>query len=81
MPPVYREQRFSGTPMTEVECFTRAIDHLQSASNCFRGLAQLRGDMRWLLPVRIMDQMVDKIKVMMVKPGKSLLWLPERDRR
>lgn len=71
-------QQFSGTPMTEPECFARAMDHMQSAINCFRGLAVMRRDMKWLIAVRNMEKMIDQVKAEINKGGAPLLWLPER---
>lgn len=73
-----REQQFTGTPLTERECFARSIDHMQSAINCFRGLAQLRKDMKWLLAVRNMEKMIDQVKREIDRGGSPVLWLPER---
>ncbi len=82
MAPTDRLARFdtSGTPMSETELYARSIDHLQAAANCFRGLAASRKDARWLLPVRILDQIVERVRAMMTRGGSRLLWLPERDR-
>jgi hypothetical protein len=79
----YREQRFdiSSTPLSEPELYSRAIDHLASASACFRGLAAHRKDARWLLPVRLLDEITDRVRRLMTRGGSRLLWLPERDRR
>jgi hypothetical protein len=72
--------QFTGTPMNERECYARALEHLQAANNCFRGLAQLRGDMSWLKVVRVLDQVIDNVRKLMTRGGSRLLWLPNRER-
>jgi hypothetical protein len=76
-----RLQRFdtSGSPMSEAELFLRSVDHLQSAATCFRGIAAHRKDARWLLPVRILDQVVDRVKRLRDQGGARVLWLPDRE--
>jgi hypothetical protein len=83
MPPTDRLVRFdtSGTPMSETELYASSIDHLNAAANCFRGLAASRKDARWLLPVRILDQIIERVRAMMTRGGARLLWLPEKERR
>lgn len=71
-------QEFSGTPMTERECFARMIDHLNAAMNCARGLAQLRRDMKWLIAVRNLEHIQDQVRQEIHKGGAPVLWLPER---
>lgn len=71
--------QFTHTPQTEPELYARAIDHLQAACNCFRGLAQMRKDMRWLMVVRAMDEMIDRVRRLMSRGGPRLLWMPPRN--
>lgn len=71
-------QRHTGTPMTERDCFQRAIFHLSGLRDCLRGLALLRGDQRWLLPARVTEQLEDNIKRMMTRRAHPLLILPPR---
>ena len=67
-----------GTPMSERECYLSCIEHIRGLRDSLRGLAALRKDAAWLLPVRILEQMEDKVKVLMHKGGRSpLLILPE----
>lgn len=66
--------------MSETQCFTLCIEHLQGARDCLRGLAILRADARWLIPVQLLDQLVDRIKKVMHRPGSRMLWLPQRTR-
>lgn len=75
MPEIQGQIR-SGRPMSERECFVEAIGHIRGLRDCLRGLALLRGDMRWLLPVRLTEQMEDGVKKLMNKAGKPLLILP-----
>lgn len=67
-----------GTEMNEAQCYALMLEHLAGVRDCMRGMAQLRGDMRWLVPVQLMDQMQDRIKAMMHRPGASIRWMPER---
>ena len=70
----------SGTPMSERECYLGAIEHLRGARDCLRGIGLLRGDMRWFLPVRLLDGMVDRITLLMRRGGPPLLIMPKRRR-
>ena len=72
-------QRISGSPMTERECFQGAIHGIQTTRDCLRGLALLRNDMRWLVPVRLLESMKDHIERLMVRKEQKLLWLPHRE--
>jgi hypothetical protein len=68
--------------MSERECYLMAVEHLRGLRDSLRGLAQLRKDAAWLLPVRILEQIEDKIKVLMNGGGRApLLLLPEYYRR
>lgn len=70
------------TAMSERECYLMAIEHLRGLRDSLRGLAQLRKDAAWLLPVRILEQIEDKIKNLMMRGGRApLLILPEYYRR
>lgn len=74
-------QRHTGSAMSERDCFLHAIEGLRNASAALRGLALLRGDMRWLIPVRILDSVIASVTKMMTQRGASLLILPDRMRR
>ena len=71
-------QRITGTPLSERECFQRAIEGLSDASHALRGMAALRKDARWLIPVRILDQVIDRIRRLKDQGGARVLWLPDR---
>jgi hypothetical protein len=66
----------SGTPMSERECFHRALYHLNGLKACMSGLANSRKDMRWLIPVRICNQIEDSIKKLIDRGGPRVVWLP-----
>ena len=69
-------QRITGSPLSERDCYQIIMKGLADASVGFRGIARLREDMRWLLPVRILDQMVANAKLMIDRGGvKPLIWL------
>lgn len=68
----------TGTPLSERECFLAAIEHLRLASHALRGLAAARKDARWLIPVRLLDQITDKVRALMDRGGPRVIWLPER---
>ena len=72
-------QLITGRPMTERECFQGAIHGIQTTRDCLRGLALLRNDMRWLIPVRLLDTMKDSIERLMIQKERKLLWLPHRE--
>lgn len=74
-------QRHTGTPLTEKECYSNAIEGLRMARDSLRGLALLRGDGRWLLPVRLLEEIADRVTKLKDRGGPSLIWLPDRDRR
>ena len=66
--------------MSERDWFLRAIAAIRDLRDCLRGLALLRNDQRWLLPVRVTEQLEDSIKRMMTSTRAKLLILPSRDR-
>lgn len=70
-----------GIPMNERECVAAAVEHLRGARDSLRGMAQLRGDMRWLLPVRLLDEIADRVQVLQHRGGPPLLLLPHREPR
>lgn len=76
-------QRIVGREMSEKECYLVAIKGLREAAAGLRGVAAHRGDGRWLLPVRLLDQITDHVTRLKDKGGlKPMLWLPpDRDRR
>ena len=69
-----------GREVSEYECYLRAIEGLKIARDALRGLAILRSDMRWLLPVRILEELIDRVDRLKDRGGAPLLWLPERKR-
>lgn len=79
-------QRQHGTPLTEADCFQRAIYHATALRDSIRGLALLRADdrnhaMGWLTVVGILDKLVDNIKVRMTMGvRRTNLILPARFR-
>ena len=74
-------QRHTGTPLSERECYLSAIEHLRGARDSLRGLAIMREDMRWLLPVRLLDEIADCVTRLKDQGGSRLLWLPHREPR
>ncbi len=62
--------------MSERELFTRAIENIQGLRDCYRGLAHMRNDERWLVPARAMEQLEDQTKRLMVAKHRPFLILP-----
>lgn len=79
-------QRHHGTPLSERDCYERALHHAQGLRDSCRGLALLRaGDANhafgWLAIVRILEQLVDSIQKLMTRGvHRSNLILPQRFR-
>lgn len=79
-------QRITGTPMSERDCFQQAIHHIRGLRECVRGLALLRaGDKNhaygWLSIVGILDKLHDTIQTLMVRGVRRTdLILPSRFR-
>jgi hypothetical protein len=79
-------QRQHGTPLSERDCFERAIHHATGLRDSVRGLALLRaGDKNhafgWLTIVQVLDQLIDNIKKLMVRGvNRTPLILPARFR-
>lgn len=79
-------QRTHGTPMSERDCYTRAIHHAQGLRDCCRGLAMLRADDQnhafgWLSIVKNLELMTDLIQKLMLRGvRRSPLILPTRFR-
>lgn len=71
-------QRLSGTDMSERELFQRAIHHIQNLRDCYRGLALKRGDERWLVPARFMEELEDRTKRLMVQRQAPYFIAPRR---
>lgn len=69
-------QRITGTDMSERELFVRAIDNIRSLRDCYRGLALKRGDERWLVPARLMENLEDNTKKLMVAKHVPFLITP-----
>lgn len=68
MPREIAEQRISGSPYTERECYARLIDELGNARDTARGLGHLRKDTRWMMIAGTLQAIQDKVKILMVKP-------------
>jgi hypothetical protein len=68
-----------GTPLSERDCYVRAIYHVQGLKKCLEGLAVNRMDSRWLMCVRIMDRIEDHIKRLIDKGGPRIVWMPPRE--
>jgi hypothetical protein len=79
--PELNGQRHVGSPMSERDCFVEAIGHIRGLRDCLRGLALLRNDQRWLLPVRVTERLEDSVKRMMTSTAAKLLILPQREGR
>ena len=84
--PELANQRVSGTPMSERDCYQQAIYHARALRDCMRGLAILRADdanhaRAWLSIVQNLDMMQDLIQKLMVRGvwGNKLV-LPTRFR-
>lgn len=79
-------QRQHGTPLSERDCYTRAIHHAQGLRDSLRGLALLRADDQnhafgWLTVVQNLELMIDLIQKLMVRGvNRSNLFLPARFR-
>jgi len=67
----------SGTPLSERELFQLCLQHIGGLKGALRGLAASRKDIRWLVPVRLLDRMEDHVKKLIVRGGSRVLWLPE----
>lgn len=71
-------QMIVGTALSERDLFQRAIHSIQSLRDCYRGLALKRGDERWLVPARMMEQLEDQTKKLMVAKQRPFLITPYR---
>jgi hypothetical protein len=60
---------------SEAFLFTRAIDALKVAEECFRGIAIARGDSRWLTPASMMGAVQDNVKKMANQSARQALHL------
>ena len=69
-------QRITGSPMNERELFGRALDSIRTLRDCYRGLGLLRNDERWLVPARMMEQLEDQTKQLMVAKHRPFLIIP-----
>lgn len=66
-----------GSQMTERDLYLRMISHLGEVATCARGMAQSRKDIRWMAVAGILDELVSRVKKLMVRPGVSrMLILP-----
>lgn len=68
-----------GTPLNDHQQFSWLVEHLRSARDCARGLALSRGDMRWLMLARLMDDAADRAVIMKNRGGSVLKVLPHRE--
>lgn len=79
-------QRINGTPLSERDCYERAIHHARGLRDCCRGLAMLRADDQnhafgWLSIVKNLELMTDLIQKLMTRGvNRSNLILPARFR-
>ena len=73
-------QRIIGTGLSERDLFQRMLHHTQNLRDCFRGMALSRGDERWLVPARMMEQLEDSTKKLMVAKQRPFLIPPRRIR-
>ena len=71
----------TGTPLSEIACFQVTIEGLQHARDGLRGLAIMRGDMKWLMVVRLIEELIDRVTKMMNRGGRPLMWMPHREPR
>ena len=76
--PELNGQIISGSSLSERDLFVRAIHHIQNLRDCYRGLALNRGDERWLVPARMMEQLEDNTKRLMVAKQRPFLITPRK---
>jgi hypothetical protein len=69
-------QRINGSPMSERELFGRALESIGHLRDCYRGLALMRNDERWLVPARLMERLQDETKRLMVAKHRPFLIIP-----
>lgn len=69
-------QRITGTPLSERDLFLRALDSIRTLRDCYRGLGISRRDERWLVPARMMEQLEDQTKALMVTKHRPYLIIP-----
>jgi nitrate reductase beta subunit len=69
-------QIIEGRQMSERELFVHAIQNIKQLRDCYRGLALSRGDERWLVPARMMEELEDRTKRMMTARQSPFLILP-----
>jgi hypothetical protein len=65
---------------SEYHCYLAAIDGLRRASDALRALAAQRKDAKWLKPVRLLDEVQDRLGRMKDEGGPPILWLPNKRR-
>ena len=70
------EDHPGGTHLSERDLFARAIHSIQNLRDCYRGLALSRNDERWLVPARMMEQLEDNTKRLMVAKQRPFLITP-----
>jgi hypothetical protein len=71
-------QRTTGSQLSERQCREIILDGLRRARVGFEGLAALRLDARWVVPVRLIDDLMDATKKHFDKGGPRALWIPGR---
>lgn len=71
-------QQTKGTALDERALYGRMIEYTAMMRDCYRGMALLRGDERWLVPARQMDALADATKRMMTSRQTPFLILPGR---
>ena len=64
--------------LSERDPYARMLHGAGEIRESARGMAQSRGDMKWLILVQLMDRTIDNIKKSYTKAGAPLLILPHR---
>jgi hypothetical protein len=76
MPPELGGQIISGSSLSERDLYARMIHYIQNLRDCYRGMSLSRGDERWLVPARMMEQLEDSTKRLMVAKQRPFLITP-----
>ena len=71
-----------GTAINERDAFVLTLEGLNKARDGLRCVAQLRGDLRWLYAVRVLEQVIDNVKRNMnARATKPLLTIARDEAR
>lgn len=66
--------------LTEREAFASLLDHLTGAREAMRAIGLSRGDERWILTARVIEQVKDNAQKLMHKAprgaDKQRIWMP-----